>query len=165
MEYATWCSVHLFSGNNKKLPWSSISSNVTFSSSWWHGKEEKKRQKRSKRMVMHVLKGKPVSDLILHAWCVGRNFCGYLILRFFSKSQNSENVVPANNSNSKVIETLYKRTTSVARFTNFSFELFYAIFTEYASVLCLYHGAKKSKITKNSNQGGGRSRLSTLYLV
>ena len=31
-----------------KLPWLSIWSNATFSSSWWHGKEEKKRQTRSK---------------------------------------------------------------------------------------------------------------------
>ena len=34
------------------------------------------------------------------------------------------------------------------------FESFYAMFTEGASLLLLYmHGAKKSKITKNSNQG------------
>ena len=41
----------------------------------------------------------------------------------------------------------------MAHLTNFSFELFYEIFTEDASFL--YHGAKKSKMTKNSNQGGG----------
>ena len=40
--------------------------------------------------------------LILHAWCVGRNFCGYLILRFFPNRKNSQNIVPANNSNNKV---------------------------------------------------------------
>ena len=38
--------------------------------------------------------------------------------------------------------------------TNFFFEFFYETFTEDASLLFLYHGAKKSKMTKNSNQGG-----------
>ena len=38
--------------------------------------------------------------------------------------------------------------------TNFSFEIFHEIFTEDASLPFLYHGAKKSKMTKNSNQGG-----------
>ena len=33
------------------------------------------------------------------AWYVGRNFCGYLILRFFFRIAN---IVPANNSNNKV---------------------------------------------------------------
>ena len=42
----------------------------------------------------------------------------------------------------------------MAHLTNFSFEFFYKIFTEDASLL-LYHDAKKSKMTKNSNQGGG----------
>ena len=32
--------------------------------------------------------------------------------------------------------------------------IFYKIFTEDASLPLLYHGAKKSKMTKNSNQGG-----------
>ena len=32
--------------------------------------------------------------------------------------------------------------------------IFYEIFTEDASLSLLYHGAKKSKMTKNSNQGG-----------
>ena len=36
---------------------------------------------------------------------------------------------------------------------------FYEIFSEDASPLLLYHGAKKSKITKNSNQGGRDGRL------
>ena len=52
------------------------------------------------------------------------------------------------------VETLCKRATSVAHLTNFSFEFFYEMFTEDASLLLLYHGAKKSKMTKNSNQGG-----------
>ena len=43
----------------------------------------------------------------------------------------------------------------MAHLTNFSFEFFYKIFTEDASQPLLYHNAKKSKMTKNSNQGGG----------
>ena len=43
------------------------------------------------------------------------------------------------------IETLCKRATSVAHLTNFSFEFFYEIFTEDASLRLLYHGAKKVK--------------------
>ena len=42
----------------------------------------------------------------------------------------------------------------MAHLTNFSFELCYKIFTEDASLPRLYHGAKKSKMTKNSNQRG-----------
>ena len=42
----------------------------------------------------------------------------------------------------------------MAYLTNFSFEFFYKIFPEDASQPLLYHGAKKSKMTKNSNQGG-----------
>ena len=38
--------------------------------------------------------------------------------------------------------------------------IFYKIFTEDASQPLLYHGAKKSKMTKNSNQGGGGPALS-----
>ena len=53
------------------------------------------------------------------------------------------------------IETLCKRATSVAHLTNFFFEFFYKIFTEDASRPLLYHGGKKSKMTKNSNQWGG----------
>ena len=41
----------------------------------------------------------------------------------------------------------------MAHLANFSFEFFYKIFTEDASLHLLYHGAKKSKMTKNSNQG------------
>ena len=36
----------------------------------------------------------------------------------------------------------------------FPLNFFYEIFTEDASLLFLYQGAKKSKMTKNSNQGG-----------
>ena len=62
------------------------------------------------------------------------------------------------------METLCKRANSVAHLTNFSFEFFYKIFTEDASLPLLYHGAKKSKMTKNSNQGGPdlRDRLEHL---
>ena len=42
----------------------------------------------------------------------------------------------------------------MAHLTNFSFEFFYKIFTEDASLCILYQSAKKSKMTKNSNQGG-----------
>ena len=42
----------------------------------------------------------------------------------------------------------------MAHLTNFSFEFLYEIFTEDASILLLYHGVKRSKMTKNSNQGG-----------
>ena len=43
----------------------------------------------------------------------------------------------------------------MAHLTNFSFEFFYKIFTEEASQPLLYHGVKKSKMTKNANQGRG----------
>ena len=39
--------------------------------------------------------------------------------------------------------------------TNFSFEFVYEIFTEDTSLRFRYQLAKKSKMTKNSNQGGG----------
>ena len=42
----------------------------------------------------------------------------------------------------------------MAYLTNFSFEFFNAIFIEDDSLLLLYHGAKTSKMTKNSNQVG-----------
>ena len=42
----------------------------------------------------------------------------------------------------------------MAHLTDFSFEFFYKIFTEDASRPLLYHGAKKSKMAKNSNQEG-----------
>ena len=59
------------------------------------------------------------------------------------------------------IETLCRRATSVAQLTNFSFEFFYQIFTKDACLFLLYHDAKKSKMTKNSNQVGGGSCLKT----
>ena len=47
----------------------------------------------------------------------------------------------------------------MAHLTNFSFQFFNKIFTEDASLPLLYHGAKKSKMTKNSNQGGSCLKL------
>ena len=43
----------------------------------------------------------------------------------------------------------------MAHLTNFSFEFFYEILTEGASLPLLFHDSKKSKMTKNSNRGGG----------
>ena len=47
----------------------------------------------------------------------------------------------------------------MAHLTNFSFEFFYEIFTEDASLLLLYHGAKKvkndQKLKLKSRGGGG----------
>ena len=51
----------------------------------------------------------------------------------------------------------------MALLTNFSFEFSYKIFTEDASLPLLYHGAKKSKMTKNSNQGGGGPALTVSF--
>ena len=53
----------------------------------------------------------------------------------------------------------------MAHLTNFSFEFFHEIFTEDASLLLLYHGAKKSKMTKNSNQGGGPALRDSIFGV
>ena len=63
--------------------------------------------------------------------------------------------------------TLYRNLMQASNFggtfDQLSFEFFYKIFTKDASLLVLYHGAKKSKMTKNSNQslggGGGGSCL------
>ena len=50
----------------------------------------------------------------------------------------------------------------MAHLTNVSFEFFYKIFTEDASLPLLHYGAKKSKMTKNSNQGGGPALINPL---
>ena len=47
----------------------------------------------------------------------------------------------------------------MAHLTYFSFEFFLEIFTEDVSELLLYHGAKKSKMSKNPIQGGGGPAL------
>ena len=89
-----------------RLLWSSMSSNVTFLSLWWRGKKAKKTQKQSRENDYACSKVENLTQLRLFihqsAWCVGRNFCGYLILRFFPNRKNSQNIVPANNSNNKV---------------------------------------------------------------
>ena len=70
------------------------------------GKKKRRGRHAQKRVIKHVLKWKTPRSFWLHihqsAWCVGRNFCGYLILRFFLNRKNSQNIVPANNSNNKV---------------------------------------------------------------
>ena len=53
------------------------------------------------------------------------------------------------------IETVYQRATLKAHLTNFSLEFLHAVFTQHAALHLLHHGAKKSKMTKNSNQGRG----------
>ena len=61
--------------------------------------------------------------------------------------------------------TLCKRATSVAHLTNFSFEFFfYEIFTEDASLSLRYRSAKKSKMTKNSNQGGVLEAILVIFV-
>ena len=56
--------------------------------------------------------------------------------------------------------TLYRNLMQASNFGGTFDQLFlriffYKIFPEDASLCFLYHGAKKSKMTKNSNQGGG----------
>ena len=55
--------------------------------------------------------------------------------------------------------TLYRNPIQASNFggtfDQLFLRIFYEIFTEDVSLLFLYHGAKKSKMTKNSNQGGG----------
>ena len=56
----------------------------------------------------------------------------------------------------------------MAHLTNFSFEFLKKIFAEDASLCLLYRGAKKSKMTKNSNQGGpalGRTPLEAILVI
>ena len=53
----------------------------------------------------------------------------------------------------------------MAHLTNFSFEFFYKMFTDDASLPLLYHGAKKSNMTKNSNQGGSCLKSFLQYLL
>ena len=52
------------------------------------------------------------------------------------------------------IETICKRATSVAHFDQLFLCIFYEIFTESVSLLFLYHGAKKSKMTKKLKPRG-----------
>ena len=73
------------------------------------GRKKRNGRKDQREWLCMFQNGKPVSNFILHAWCVGRNFCGYLILRFFPNRKNSQNIVPANNSNNKVQDSFCKR--------------------------------------------------------
>ena len=54
--------------------------------------------------------------------------------------------------------TLYRNLMQASNFggtfDQLSFEFFHEIFAEDASLHFVYHGAKKSKMTKNPNQGG-----------
>ena len=61
------------------------------------------------------------------------------------------------------IETLCKQATLLAHLTNVSFEFFCKIFTEDAPLPLLRHGAKKSKMTKNSTQGGSCLNLLLVF--
>ena len=61
-------------------------------------------EKSSRRLWLYVHQG---------AWYVGRNFCWYLILWFFSESKYSQNIVPANNSKNKVDLFLSLKNTSL----------------------------------------------------
>ena len=62
--------------------------------------------------------------------------------------------------------TLYRNpmqaTNFGGTFDQLFLRIFYKIFTVDASQSFLYHGAKKSKMTKNSNQGGGGPALNCL---
>ena len=60
------------------------------------------------------------------------------------------------------IETL---ATSVAHLNNFSFEFVYEIFTEDASLLLLYHGAKSQKWLKTKIKGGGPALRLCVYAL
>ena len=53
----------------------------------------------------------------------------------------------------------------MAHLTNFSFEFFYKIFTEDVSLPLLYYRARKSKMTKNSNQGGPALNTSVAHQI
>ena len=68
-----------------------------------HGKEEKKRNDQRERSWIQVENHHAVCGCINQSVrYFDRNFCGYLILRFFQNRKNSQNIVPANNSNIKV---------------------------------------------------------------
>ena len=77
------------------------------------GRKKRKGRNDQREWLCMFQNGKKVSDFILHAWCVGRNFCGYLILRFFPNRKNSQNIVSANNSNNKVISDFVPRSVRI----------------------------------------------------
>ena len=65
------------------------------------------------------------------------------------------------------IETLCKRATSVAHLTNFSFEFFMKFSQKMRPLLFLYHGAKRSKMTKTQIKGSclNLERPAKAYLI
>ena len=84
------------------------------------GGKKRKGKKDQREWLCMFQNGKPVSDFIhvLHACCVGRNFCGYLILRLFPNRKNLQNIVPAKNSNNlyqKLLEIEKEIVREVAR--------------------------------------------------
>ena len=87
-----------------RLLWSSMSSNVTQLVMAWEESEGTQKQSRENHYACSKVENLTQLRLFIHhsAWCIGRNFCGYLILRFFPNRKNSQNIVPANNSNNKV---------------------------------------------------------------
>ena len=64
--------------------------------------------------------------------------------------------------------TLYRNPMQASNFggtfDQLFLRIFYKIFTKDASLPLLYHGAKKSKMTKNSNQGGPALKERKLHL-
>ena len=91
---------HSWNSHDHRYHWTSLSRARD-------GTGRKKRLGRNdqKRKIMPDPKSKTPHSLWYTLEClisVGRNFCGYLILRYFPNRQNSQNIVPANNSNNKV---------------------------------------------------------------
>ena len=111
MKHAKWCSVQPLSGKNKVYVCSWNSHGLYRQTSLLQaldgtGKNVKKGRNDQRIRIMHVPKWQTSRSLWLYihqsARYVGSNFCGYLFLRFFPNRKNSQNIVPANNSNSKV---------------------------------------------------------------
>ena len=75
------------------------------------GRKERQKWSKEKDYAWSKMENHAALWLYIHhsAWYVGRIFCGYLTLRFFPNRKNSQNIVhvPANNSNNKVICTLF----------------------------------------------------------
>ena len=124
MKHAAWCSVCTRYSVRTKFKFCSWNSHdhrnhQTSLSRARDGTGRKKRNRRNdqKRMILHVPKWKTSRSFWLYirqsAWRVGRNFCGYLILRFFPNRKNSQNIVPANNSNNKGSLTVRAREIQV----------------------------------------------------
>ena len=105
MPHGKTCTRHSVSKELKFCSWNSQDHrNHQTSLSW--ARDGRSGRNDQKRMIMHFLKRKHHADFdFIHRsawWRVGRIFCGYLILRFFPNRKNSQNILPANNSNNKV---------------------------------------------------------------